>query len=227
MQVRRIRQEPRHRGLAGARRPPEDQRAERARLKHPRQRAVRTQDVVLSNDLGQFLRAQPVGQRPRRVLLEASGREQGRALALLLVWSLGAHPPSVTLICWPPRTSVMRQSRDDWLVARSRSIVLPILVLFTATMMSPFWKPRLAAVESSATPVTTTPWVSASRCSSSATAGEMLETFAPWNGEREVNTISLRPESGALSSATASLIGLPPRVTSSSAVPPSGCVAKR
>src|ERR1035441_2830525 len=62
-------------------------------------------------------------------------------------------------------------------------------------MMSPFWNPRLAAVPSSARSVTTTPSVSASRCSSSATAGEMLATFAPWNCER---TRDLHRRSGAL-----------------------------
>ncbi len=40
-------QKPRNRGLAGARRPPEDQRAERARLQHARERAVRADQGFL------------------------------------------------------------------------------------------------------------------------------------------------------------------------------------
>ncbi len=51
--------------------------------------------------------------------------------------------------------------------------------------------------------------------------------FAPWNGERVVMTSSLRPLSGATSSAIVSLTGLPPRCTSICAEPPSGRVAKR
>src|SRR6516225_3587909 len=223
MHVGRIREQPRHRGLAGPRRPPEDQRAQRARLKHARQGTVGSENMILAYDVGKLAWAQSIGKRARRVPLQSCRREQ----VTRLMWLLRPHPPSVTLICWPLRTSVMRQSRTDWLVARSRSLVLPTLSLFTARMTSPFWKPTLAAVESPAISVTTTPCVSASRCNSSATAGEMLATFAPWNGEREVSTISLRPTSGAASSATVSLNGLPARCTSTCEAPPSGCVAKR
>ena len=102
--------QPRHRGLAGARRSPEDQRTQRARLQHARQRAVGSQDVILADDFRQRARAQPVRQRMRRILLHARGGEQVGSFA----WSFRAHPPSVTLICWPPRTSVMRQSRADF-----------------------------------------------------------------------------------------------------------------
>jgi hypothetical protein len=101
------------------------------------------------------------------------------------------------------------------------------LEVLTARMISPFWKPTLAAAASSAISVTTTPSVPASRCSSSATAGEMLATLAPWNGERVVRVISSRPVSGAVSSATVSFISLPLRCTSICALPPSGRVAKR
>src|ERR1700760_2867574 len=224
MQFGRISQEARDRGLAGAGRAPEHQRAQCARLQHARQRAVGAKDMVLADDIGELVRTQAIGQRTRRVLLHpCRGKERGAGFA----WSFRAHPPSVTLICWPPRTSVMRHSREVALVAFSRSEVFATLVLFTARMMSPFWKPTLAAVESSAISVTTTPSVSASRCSSSATAGEMLETLAPWNGDREVSTSSLRPASGAVSSGTFTLTGFPPRWISRAEVPPSGCVAKR
>ena len=71
-------QQPRHRGLAGAGRAPEDQRAERAAVEHARQRAVRAEQVVLADDIGELLRAELVGERPRRVVVEARRREQAR-----------------------------------------------------------------------------------------------------------------------------------------------------
>ncbi len=108
MQFGRIGQQPGHRGLAGARRSPEDQRTQRARRQHARQRAVGTENVILSDDIRQRTRAQSVRKRMRRILLHPRGSEQVCSFA----WSLRAHPPSVTLICWPPRTSVMRQIRD-------------------------------------------------------------------------------------------------------------------
>ena len=78
MQFGGVRQQPRHRGLAGAGRSPEHQRAQRARLQHPRQRAVGAEDVILADDIGELLRAQPVRQRPRRVLLHpCRGKEVG------------------------------------------------------------------------------------------------------------------------------------------------------
>src|ERR1700721_954809 len=223
MQFGGVRQQPRHRGLAGARRSPEHQRTQRARRQHARQRTIGSQNVILADNIRQRARTQPVRQRMRRIALHPRGGEQVGTLA----WSLRTHPPSVTLICWPPRTRVMRHSRSVSRVAFSRSLVLAIFWLLTARIMSPFWKPTLAAVPPSARSVTTTPSVSASRCSSSATAGEMFATLAPWNGERVVKTISLRPVSGAVSSGTDSFTALPPRCTSISDLPPSGRVAKR
>src|ERR1700685_612445 len=142
MQFGGIGQKPRHRVLAGAGRSPEDQRTEAARFQHPRQGAVGAEDVVLPDHFRQRSRAQAVRQRMRRILIHPCGSEQVGGFA----WSLRAHPPRVTLICWPPRTSVMRQSREVSRVAFSRSAVLPIFWLLTARMMSPFWKPTLAAV---------------------------------------------------------------------------------
>jgi hypothetical protein len=57
MQFGGIRQEARHRGLAGARRSPEDQRAQGPRRQHPGQGAVRPQDVILPDHLRQRARA--------------------------------------------------------------------------------------------------------------------------------------------------------------------------
>ena len=67
LQIGLVRQQPRHRGLAGAGRAPEDQRAERAGGQHPGERAVGAEQMILADHLGERLRAQPVGQRPRRV----------------------------------------------------------------------------------------------------------------------------------------------------------------
>ena len=91
-------------------------------VQHARQRAVGAEDMVLADDIGERARAQSVGQRMRRILLHPRGSEQVCGLA----WSFRAHPPSVTLICWPPRISVMRQTRDESRVAFSRSLVLAI-----------------------------------------------------------------------------------------------------
>src|SRR5262249_21159676 len=135
MQFGGIGQKPRHRGLAGAGRPPEHQRAQRPRLQHARQRAVGTKDVILSDDLGELARPQRDGQRTLRALFHpCRSKEVGS-----LVRSLRTHPPSVTLICWPPRTTTMRHSLEPALDALSRSLVLLIFWLLTARMMSPFW----------------------------------------------------------------------------------------
>jgi hypothetical protein len=74
-----LRQQPGDRGLAGSGRSPEHERAKRPRLEHARERAVRPEQMVLPDHLVELLRAQPVRQGTRRVLVEAGGREQGRA----------------------------------------------------------------------------------------------------------------------------------------------------
>ena len=78
--------------------------------------------MVLTDNVGKLARAQLVGKRMRRILLHpCRGKEIGG-----LARQFRAHPPSVTLICWPPRTTTMRQSRDDTFEAFSRSLVLAI-----------------------------------------------------------------------------------------------------
>ncbi len=62
LKVGLARQQPRDGGLAGAGRPPEDERAERAGAEHAGKRAVGAEQVVLADDVGQLLRPQPVGQ---------------------------------------------------------------------------------------------------------------------------------------------------------------------
>ena len=71
-----VSQQARHGGLAGARRPPQDHALQSAALEHARQRALGADQVILADDLGQPFRPQPVGEGPRRPLLQAGGLEQ-------------------------------------------------------------------------------------------------------------------------------------------------------
>src|SRR5262245_64658322 len=80
MQVSRLCQQPCDRGLAGARRSPEHERAERARRQHARERAIRSEQMILPNDIVEFLRPELVGKRPRRILVEPRrGKKAGAA----------------------------------------------------------------------------------------------------------------------------------------------------
>ena len=65
MQVGRLGQQPRDRRLAATRRAPQDQRAELARRQHAAERAVRSEQMVLAEDLGQRARPQAFGERRR------------------------------------------------------------------------------------------------------------------------------------------------------------------
>src|SRR5262249_10270629 len=129
------------RGLGGAGRSPKDERAQRSRIEQARERAVGPKQMVLADDLAELRRPQLVGERPRRIALEPGGREQARAGAL----GARRHPRSSTDSCLPPRTMVMLPRRLWWPVARSRSRVLPILALLTASTRSPRWKPMRCA----------------------------------------------------------------------------------
>ncbi len=62
MQIGLIRQKPRDGGLANAGRPPEDQRRQRARGQHHRQRRIGAKHFFLPNHLGQRARPQPIRQ---------------------------------------------------------------------------------------------------------------------------------------------------------------------
>ncbi len=57
------RQQSGDRGLADARRPPQDQRRQRAPRQHPRQRAFGAEQVILPHHIPQRRRPQPVGER--------------------------------------------------------------------------------------------------------------------------------------------------------------------
>jgi hypothetical protein len=94
LQAGLVGKEPRHRGLAGAGRPPEDQRAERIAFQHAGQRAIGAEQMVLADHVGELLRPKLVGERPRRVGIEAGSREQVRARAAL---GAGGHRASFSV----------------------------------------------------------------------------------------------------------------------------------
>ena len=55
----------------------------RPESQHAGQRAVRSEQMVLAGDLGERSRAEPVGERPRRGLVQSRGFEEAAL----------AHPP--------------------------------------------------------------------------------------------------------------------------------------
>ncbi len=73
-----IRQEPRNSCLAGAGRAPEDERHEPLLVHKPAQHAVRSQEMILADDLFEGLGAQPVGQWPRRGLVQSRSLKECR-----------------------------------------------------------------------------------------------------------------------------------------------------
>src|SRR3982751_4196584 len=93
-----------------------------------RERPIGTYYVILSDNFRQCPWPQSVRKRMRRISFHARRGEQ----VCRLSWSFRTHPPSVALICRPPRTKVMRQRRTDWRVAFSRSDVLAIFSELTA-----------------------------------------------------------------------------------------------
>jgi hypothetical protein len=99
-QSRLARKQPGDRRLARAGRPPQDDGRYAARGQHPRDHAVGAHEVVLSHDVGQLLRAQPVRQRAGCVLAHACRLEQA-----------GHHPPTAIFMMRPPRSMAMRHSR--------------------------------------------------------------------------------------------------------------------
>ncbi len=64
--------------LADAGRSPEDQRRQRTARQHPSERPLRPEQMILPDHLGKRLRAQLIGQRPRRIALEAGSGEECR-----------------------------------------------------------------------------------------------------------------------------------------------------
>ena len=81
MQASTARHEPRNRGFASSRRPPENHGARRVAFGDPAQRAALPQEVILADDLAERFRAQPVRKGPRGVVsggLRALEQRSGR-----------------------------------------------------------------------------------------------------------------------------------------------------
>ena len=87
--LRLPREEAGDRRLAGSRRPPENQAAERARGNEPPQRPPWPQKMVLASHVREALRPQAIGQRMRRVLFEfGSSEEIGHGALKFGLWTL-------------------------------------------------------------------------------------------------------------------------------------------
>ena len=97
MQLGGVGEQPRHGGLAGAGRAPKHQRAERARFQHARQRAVRAENVILANDIGERARPQTIRQRMRRLMVQPRGAEQ----AIGRLRTFRAHSDDGSRACHP------------------------------------------------------------------------------------------------------------------------------
>src|SRR5262249_57718809 len=95
IEIGRSRQQPRDRGLAGAGRPPKDERAERSRIEQARECAVRPEQMVLADDLAELRRPQLIGERTRRIAVEPRRCEQGppRPLSPPPLPPTSPHPP--------------------------------------------------------------------------------------------------------------------------------------
>ena len=181
--------------------------------------------MVLPDHVGELLRAQLVGERPRRVCVEARRGEQARpAPRLGARGSSAEHGGNLLAAALDGDAPDARAGLGDLFeVARLGDLLAVDREHDVAALEAELLRERaIGDVERRPRPRSTE-----SSRSSSASAGDRFATFAPWNGERAWITISSRGASGAVSSATAILLSLPPRTTPSSTLPPSGWVAKR
>src|SRR5690348_8203719 len=133
MKIGRLRKKARNRGFPGPRWTPEYQRPQRTRRQHARERPIGPEQMILADDFVELLRSQFVGERTRRIFIEACRGKQ--------IWAacFGArdHPLNTAEIFCPPRRMTMRQLRLGVLVNRSRSRVLPIRSPLTSSITSP------------------------------------------------------------------------------------------
>ena len=90
------------RGLAGAGRPPQDDRAEPAAREHAPERRVRAEQMVLADQLVESLRPQPVSERLTGCDGAAAARGLGSREQI-------AHPPTTTASLRPARSISSRQ----------------------------------------------------------------------------------------------------------------------
>src|ERR1700730_3029058 len=118
MQVCLGREQPRHRGFAGPRRAPKNQRPERARRKHAGHRPVGPEQVVLTHHFAELARTQFIREWSLDILLKASRLKQAWLAALaspahslhgLVTAPLGVESPiAVTYAGAPPTARSQR-----------------------------------------------------------------------------------------------------------------------
>jgi hypothetical protein len=115
---------------------------------HARQRAVGAEQMILPHHFRQRARAKPVGSGRGASLLHPGGGEQTRPASL---WRAGSSAErDVDLLAAAHEDDAPGPVRLLG-VALSRSLVFCDFLLLTCSMMSPFWKPTLRAVEPSST----------------------------------------------------------------------------
>jgi len=147
--------------------------------------AVRAEQVVLADHLGKPVRTQPVGERARRIALQARRREQARSVGLgrrssaeyggdLLAAAQDGEPPQ------PRRLAV----------TRSRSFMVAIFSLLTLTTMSPFW--IRSSGDGAVLDLGDRHAQAAYRAQLLGRAGDRLASRAPSRGERALITASSR-----------------------------------
>src|ERR1044071_4654101 len=97
--------------------------------------------MILADHFVETLGPELVGERMRRVLVEACGADRARAARL----GARGHPPTTAEIFCPPRRIMMRLLRLGTPLSRSRSRVFAMRSPLTSWITSPRWKPRLLA----------------------------------------------------------------------------------
>ena len=105
MQAGFLRQKAGDGGFSHPRRPPQDERAKRARIQHDPERAIRAQQVILPNHISQTRGAQPVGQGARALGRGGIGAGWGRVEQIHggKANALGAQAPDRTInASWTP-----------------------------------------------------------------------------------------------------------------------------
>ena len=170
------REQPRHRGLAGARRPPEDERAERAGLQHAGERAVGAEQMVLPDDIGEpcgrsrsasgrgASRQVPPPRRGWSARARARRRSSAEHHRHLLAAALDRDAPQPAS-AWPAS-------------ARGRGCVA-IFSLLTAITRRRAGSRTAGPASRLSISTITTPSADGSRRSSSASAGERFGDLAP------------------------------------------------
>src|SRR5690606_41125184 len=139
---------PRRGGLAGAGRPPEDERTKRARGQHAGERPIGAEKVILADDIGKPFWPQTISERPRRRALQTRRLEQRRHRPYPPSRERISRPFRSITICHGPPLAALR-AESCWVV----SIVAPL----RSTMTSPRRRPVRAASELGATAPTITP----------------------------------------------------------------------